>query len=159
MNKTIFIKILIVIGILLAGLLSSILIGQKVYAQMTANLDQGLKQIESEYSQTVAQRTDANALVKAGLHQADANVPDLALISLKRATQLQPNYRDGWLALGLAQLKTNDVKAALVSFQTAEKLDPINPKTYELLKIAYERLEDMAGAKTAQDKFDFLTKK
>jgi len=156
--NSILIKILTVAGVLLAGFLSSLLVAQKVYSRMTADINNGLAQIESQYSQELAQETDAEKLVKTGVRQSDVNLPALALISLNRATTIEPNYRDGWLALGLAQFKTGDTKAALDSFQAAEKLDPICAKTYELLKMAYEKLDDPASAQKAQEKWDFLTK-
>lgn len=158
--KPIVIKILIGIGILLLGLLMACLFIQTAHSRKTAELlDDNLKQIEAEYAQKVAQDNDAGKLTKSGLRQLNINLPNLALISLNRATQVQQNYRDGWLALGLAQLKTGDIKAALISFQAAEKLDPINAKTYELLKIAYEKLEDTASAQKASEKYEFLTKR
>lgn len=159
MNKFIIIKILIAIGILLLGLLASMIVFETAYSRLTAGLSESEKQVEKQIVAQIAQQTDAYKLTKNGLRQLNINLPNLALISLKRATEIEKNYRDAWLALGLAQLKTGDIKTALASFQTAEKLDPINAKTYEFLKIVYEKVGQLESAKVAQEKYEFLTKR
>ncbi len=158
--KPIVIKILIGLGILILGLIATLVALDTAKSRRSAVLlEEKARQIEAQFAQSVAKKNNAGELAKSGLRQLNINLPNFALTSLKRATEIQPNYRDGWLALGWVQFKTNDFPAALASFQTAEKLDPINAKTYELLKISYEKLEDAASAGKAAEKYDFLTKK
>lgn len=158
--KPFFIKLLITIAILLLILLAICIAMETVKSRgITQENAQRHQEILANYTAQVAQKTDAFALTKSGLHQLEINLPDLALISLKHATELNQNYRDAFLALGLAQFKTRDFKGALASFQAAERLDPIYAKTYEFLKITYEKLEDKESAQKAEEKYAFLTKR
>lgn len=158
--KPIVVKIIIGVAIFILGLIATCIALQTAHSQRDAKITQEFAaQILDNYKINVSKKIDAYALTKSGLRQLNINLPNLSLISLKRATEIEPNYRDAWLALGLTQLNTGDVKTALISFQTAEKLDPINAKTYELLKIAYGKLEDAGGSQKAEEKWKFLTKK
>lgn len=143
---------------MLLGLLATFIVMERAKSnQEIAEISRLNQEINDKYAQNVSQKTDASALAKNGLRQLNINLPNFALISLKRATDINQNYRDGWLALGLAQFRTNDFKNALASYRAAEKLDPIYAKTYELLKIAYEQIGDAASAAKAEEKYDFLS--
>lgn len=158
--KPILIKILIVIAILLLGLLASCITIEKVKSRkFAAEMARFHQEVLANYKAQVAQNSDAYYLTKTGLRQLEINLPDLALISLKHATEIKTDYRDAHLALGIAQFQTGDFTAALTSFQQAEKLDPIYAKTYEFLKITYEKLEDSAGAQKASEKHEYLSRK
>ncbi len=119
----------------------------------------GSQNLQKAYAQEIAESTDVNKLTQDGAKLAKGNQVESALINLKRATELEPKYRDAWVWLGYSQLKNYEPEEALKSLQTAEKLDPINPTTYQYLVIAYQQTGDTGSAKKAQEKYDFLTKK
>lgn len=158
MFKT-FSKILLTLAILIIGLAIALMIFKISYSRQTEGIDTHIKEMENNYSQMVAKKTNVYTLTKIGLHQTDIGLTDMALISLHRATSLEKNYRDSWLALGLAQIQKMDYVSALTSLKIAEKLDPINPKTYELLNLVYQKMDNSELAQAAQEKYKFLTKK
>lgn len=158
-HRKLLIKILLAFAMLLLGLLATLGFIQTAHSRAEAEkLRAAEAQIIANYKANIDKKTDADALTKTGLRQLNINLPGLALITLKRAVEVQKNYRDAWLALGLAQFKTGDIGGALISFQSAEKLDPINAKTYELLRIAYETVGDASAAAKADEKYKFLSK-
>jgi len=114
--------------------------------------------LQKAYAQEIAESTDVNKLTQEGAKLAKGNQVDAALINLKRATELEPKNRDAWVWLGYSQLKNKEPEEALKSLQTAEKLDPINPTTYQYLVIAYQQTGDTDSAKKASDKYEYLTK-
>lgn len=153
------IKLLFIFGILLFGFGVSLFIYQSVYAQELKSINSEHEKQLADYKKLIETKTDAYQLTLNGLRYLKKDMPDLALLSLARSTEIDKNYRDGWLALGLAQLESADYKSALSSFQEAEKIDPINAKTYEYLKIAYEKLDQTESAQKAQEKYEYLTRK
>ncbi len=153
-----FTKLLIILSILLFGLSLSLVVFKVTYNNQTKDIKTKNQQILDQYSNNIKTENDAYKLTVAGLHQLDVNLPDLALISLKQATVANPSYRDGWLALGSAQFDTANFNNALISFQTAAKLDPIFPETYRLLQITYNKLGQNDASKLAQTKYELLAK-
>jgi len=153
-------KILIGVGILLLGILATCVVIETARSRKaSADSLTAQQNFEAEYAKIVSQKTNAYELVQTGLRQSEINLPAFALISSTRATEIKTDYRDAWLALGLAQFRQSDFPAALTSFQKAEKLDPIYAQTYEFLRFAYEAVEDQASAQKAAEKYAFLTKK
>ena len=154
--KTRFISLTL---ILLIGLAASVLIYNITYTKLTQDLPNYQQKIEAQYAQQISTSTNAYNLTKSGLRQFNANMPTLALISLKQATKTDPNYRDGWISLALVQIELKDYSSAIETLKNAEKIDPIFPKTYELLTLCYTKTNNPDLAKAAQTKFDFLNKK
>jgi predicted Zn-dependent protease len=128
------------------------IIENKAFPAHTSN------QLEKAYAADIASLTDINLLMDLGQKLLYGNQTEAAIINFKRVTELQKNYRDGWLYLGIAELKNNDPFEALKNIQTAEKLDPINALTYQYLAIAYEETGDAGEAQKAKDKMNYLTK-
>jgi len=115
--------------------------------------------LNKQYAQEIESQTNVNFLMDMGYKLLNGNQTDAAIVNFKRVTVLEKNYRDGWLYLGIAQLKNNQAGEALSNLQTAEKLDPINPQTYEYLIIAYEKTDNQEAAQKAREKYDFLTER
>ena len=115
--------------------------------------------LEQEYAEKIAVMKDVNALMESGWRLLSGNQIQSAIINFQRVTQLEKNDRDGWLYLGIAQLKNNQADEALANLQTAEKLDPINLQTYEFLIVAYQQTGDTEAAQKASEKYNFLIKK
>lgn len=153
-----FIKLLFIFGLLLFGFGVSVFLYQSTYNQEMKIIKNSREKQLVDYKKVIDTKTDPYILTVNGTRYLKKNLPDLAIISLERTTQIEKGYRDGWLALGLAQLELADYKSALSSFQEAEKIDPINAKTYEYLEIAYKKLEQSDSAARAQTKYEFLTK-
>lgn len=152
-------KTLIIISIPLLGALASFAIFAFSYNYQTKNLSGKITQMEQAYAKKVSTEKDAYKLTINGLRQAHSNLANLATISLTRATELEPNYRDAWLAKSACELKMFNTSAALESAKIAEKIDPIHPQTYELLKEIYTQIDNEPLAQAAKTKLDFLTKK
>jgi len=117
------------------------------------------KKLEKTYAAEIESHSDVNALMTSGLQLLRGNQINCAIINFKRVTELEKNYRDGWLYLGIAELQNSDPETALISLQAAEKLDPINPLTYQYLTMAYEQTDDIDSAQKAREKYEYLTKK
>jgi tetratricopeptide (TPR) repeat protein len=152
-------KILIFVCVILIGAFTSLICYKQTYQNLTTDLKTKEKLAVFYYEQAINNRTDAYTLTKTGLRQLDTNMPELALISLKRATVAAEDYRDGWLGLGLAQFETGDYINAAESLKVAEALDPINSKTYQLQEATYLKLKQKDLSQTAKTKADFFGKR
>mmetsp|Transcript_41228 Transcript_41228/g.53190 ORF Transcript_41228/g.53190 Transcript_41228/m.53190 type:complete len:96 (+) Transcript_41228:52-339(+) len=56
-----------------------------------------------------------------------------AILASKEAVSLRPEWSEGWLTLGRAQLNLGEPSLALESLSTASKLDPNNSEIQEEL--------------------------
>lgn len=155
---------IVTISLILIFSAAIIFMGSKVYVKATENNRQSISSannnaLNKQYAQEIASQTNVNSLMDTGYKLLNGNQVEAAILNFKRATVLEKNYRDGWLYLGIAELKNNQAEEALPNIQTAEKLDPINIQTYQYLIIAYEQTGDKEAARRAQEKLNFLTKK
>lgn len=157
-KANLFIKILIIIAVLTVGYFVTRALVNAVVGNENKKIESQIKDFENRYALQVNQETNAYTLVARGLRQTKNNNLNLALINLKKATELDPKYRDAWLYLGVAQLKDNNPALALKSLKSAEAIDPIEPAIYQFLTIAYEQNGSSADAKLAQEKYYYLTK-
>ena len=66
-----------------------------------------------------------------------------AILAAKEATNLRPDWGDGWLTLGRAQLNLGEPSMAIESFEKVLKIDPNN----------IEAQEDYQNAKQVEEKF------
>ena len=156
-TKDLSFKLLFVLAVLLVGITASFLVYSLLCSHWTKETE--TNQYQKAYIQNLTQETDVNVLAGRSLKLIKAQQVDWAILTLKKAVEIQPGYRDAWVLLGYIQLLSSDNNSALESLKAAEKLDPINPKTYELLKITYEKLNDQDSAQKAEEKFEYLTKK
>jgi len=154
----------VTISLILIFSAAIIFMGSKVYANAMENNWQSISStnndaLNKQYAQEIKGQTNVNSLMDTGYKLLNGNQVEAAILNFKRVTVLEKNYCDGWLYLGIAELKNNQAEEALPNIQTAEKLDPINIQTYQYLIIAYEQTGDKEAAQKAQEKYDFLTKK
>ncbi|MCX6806984.1 MAG: tetratricopeptide repeat protein [Candidatus Berkelbacteria bacterium] len=73
----------------------------------------------------------------------------LAIIELKKATELDSEYRDAYIYLGKAYLQQSDFNKAEESLKKAAEIDPINAETYHLLSKTYQKLKNQDKADKA----------
>jgi tetratricopeptide (TPR) repeat protein len=75
-----------------------------------------------------------------------------AEIAAKIALELQPNWRDGYLMIGAAQLEQKEYQDAQSSLEMATKLDPTHAPTHQLLAALFNQTghQDAANQETAK---------
>lgn len=112
---------------------------------------------KEQFREQIANQTNAYEACRLGINFDKGQLDDLALLSFIKATDLDHEYRDAWLLRGQSELKNNQPEEALKSLKKAEELDPIHPRTYELLAIAYEATGDTQAAAKAKEKYEYLS--
>lgn len=148
---------IVVLVVLIIGYLGSRTVGNLYYNRLMKS-DSALGEFQKHYQEKIALETDSFELAKMGMTFLKSGENELALVCFERATQMDPNWRDGWVWRGYTELKLNKPQAALVSLKTAEKIDPIYPLTYQLLVLAYQQNGDKENAQLAQAKLTYLSK-
>jgi len=154
-------RLLIIFGILVFGYFGAQIVASFYFDRLMSNYAKPLQNFTEYYQNKVNLETDPYKLTRLGGSLLKANqkhADDLAYSALKKSTELDPKWRDGWLARGYGELKFGQPKEALASLKKAEEIDPIYPFTYELLSIAYQATGDETSAKFAQEKVTYLNK-
>ena len=150
------VRIVAVIGFLIIAYFG-IQIGAGLYSQKLIKAYSGpAEELKNSFRAEISEQTDAYGAAKMGTQFAQAQNNDLASLAFQKATDLDPEYRDGWVGRGQAELQNNQPEEALESLKRAEEIDPINPRTYELLAIAYRATDDEEAAKKAEEKWKYL---
>ncbi|MEM7144998.1 MAG: tetratricopeptide repeat protein [Verrucomicrobiota bacterium] len=75
---------------------------------------------------------------------------DAAIIKYRRCTELDPDFFDGWHALGMALLKTGDVKEAIGAGLKATTLKPNDLLAWTSLSQMYVQDQQIAEAENAK---------
>lgn len=150
-------RILIVLAAIFIAYFGARLVGSLYYNHLTSG-NSPLEDFKNQYIEKIKLETDPYELGKMGMTFLRSNQNDLALECFKKATVLDPLWRDGWVWKGYTELKLNDPKLALESLKKAESIDPIYPLTYQLLVIAYQQTGDTDSATSAQEKLVYLSK-
>jgi len=150
-------RIIIIIAALVIGFLGSRLIGALYFNHLMAK-DSSLGNFQKHYQEQINLETDPYRLAKMGMIYLYNENNDLADECFKKATELDPGWRDAWVWKGYTELKLHKPKDALASLKVAEKIDPIYPLTYQLLVIAYQQTGDNQSAQFAQEKLAYLSK-
>ena len=148
----------IVIIALMIGIFLSQLMAKNTYNKIIAEADRSTRNFEEVYSLQINQENDAYELTRLGSKQIKSGQFKIATITLEKAAQLEPKYRDAWLFLGMANLKNNEAQKAIESLLKAEIIDPINPETYKLLSLAYKQSNQNELAQKAEEKQNYLEK-
>lgn len=151
-----FYKIWLIIGVLFVGAAVSLICYQVILSRESTVSSLQERALLDQYRRQISTETNAYKLTVSGLRQFDHNLPEMSLITLKRATESDKNYRDAWIALGIAELEVRSATEALDSLKVAQTIDPIHAETYKYMGIAYERLADQEGIKLCQDKQKML---
>ena len=107
--------------------------------------------------QTAAQKDTAKSanseadLYKAALKLMDSSKYEEAIVPLKKAVKLKPDYIEAWNKLALAKLKTKDYKGAEKDLKSALKIAPDNFESRKNLGIVYYENQKFKEAKAAID--------
>jgi len=157
-TKYLVTRLLIVFGILVFGYFSTRIVASLYFDRLMANYNTPLQEFSEYYQTKVNLETDPYKLTRLGRSLLKANQNDLAYSALKKSTELDSKWRDGWVWRGYGELKLSQPKEALNSLKKAEGIDPIFPFTYELLSIAYQATGDETSAQFAKEKVTYLEK-
>lgn len=152
-----FTRVVIWLVVIAIGFLGSRIIGNLYYNHLM-KLNEPIQDFRKNYQEQINQENDPFKLAKFGRVLLKTGSLDLAWRAFSKTTELDAGWRDGWVARGFAELKLNKTKEALDSLKIAEKIDPINPLTYELLSVVYERIGDAKSSQFAREKFEYLNK-
>jgi len=82
-----------------------------------------------------------------------------AVVAAEVALKLQPNWRDGYLMLGSAQLSAKDYPKAQTALERALALDPIYPPTHQLFATLYSATGQKEAASAETEKAISLSEK
>ncbi len=118
----------------------------------------GWEPVLRSYAKTLAAAYDEYALFPEspethlqtliGRALADVQECELALPMLNQVTQIQTDYRDGWMVQGFCELSTERTTEAVHSLEQAYQLDPEKPEIQYFLARAYGATGDHNGAVT-----------
>lgn len=83
--------------------------------------------------------------------------PEISLPILKEVTYNWPDYRDGWVMLGTIYLAIDNLEQAEKSLMVAQDIDPVYPKTFELLGQLWQEKGDPIKAAEFYNKAKILS--
>ena len=147
-------RLILIGGVLFVGFFSSKYLVNLLYTNET---NKNFSILAARYDEQIAQETDPYKLAKYGMSFLQNEDNETGLKCFQKVTQLDGEWRDGWVWKGYAELKINESKKGLISLKKAEKIDPIYPLTYQLLTIAYQQTGDFESAKFSQEKLVYLS--
>jgi len=82
---------------------------------------------------------------------------DDAVEKYRRCVELEPDFFDGWHALGMALMKTGHFKEAIEAGKTAVELQPNDQLAWSSLSLFYVRDNQIAEAEAAGAKARILS--
>ncbi len=91
----------------------------------------------------------ADDLYEAGTAALQAGKTATAIPLLKRATELQPKFKQAWDALGLAYMQSGRLEDAVTAFRKQIEQNPADERASDYLGIALDRLQRDDEAATA----------
>ena len=100
---------------------------------------------------------DMNSLYKRGLTYISMNEFEKAVPDLKKVTQENPKFYNGFMGLGNAQYSSGDYKTAVETYSQAKKLNSNDKQVYVNLALTYTALKDKSNARKNYEKFKELT--
>ena len=124
--------------------------------------DQIISDLHAKFEETIKKSSkNSNELTIYGQKLLESNQTEWAVIVLNEAVSRDPNYRDASLYAGYAYLKlaesnNNSIELnnlAIDYLKKAGEIDPIYPKTFELLTIAYQNIDDDENSNLCYNKF------
>lgn len=117
----------------------------------------------SAYSQTVSHAKDARSLARVGEKLLVKGMPRFAVLHFKRASELDPNYRDaayGWAYALLQEKKESLTEADLQEIHTAinraEAIDPLYIPVLKLKLFLAELEQDQSVINATQARLQLL---
>lgn len=148
-------KLLLALGALIIGLVIISTISNVVYKLNTRDLPRPEELIYPAYEERVKHETEVTKLAKSADGLTKKQMFAYATLNFKRASELDPNYRDmayGW-AYALLQTKNTllsqtDLEEIRTAIERAESVDPLYPPVLELKKLLAD-LENNQDIKTS----------
>ncbi len=121
------------------GLAGSRLVSGQVYRWGTRNLTSPDALVLPAYGEFVAQQTDVDALSRQGRRLLEKNLPGYAALLFRRASELDPNYRDAAYAWAYAVLQANPNQLSLGDrqdiHQAINQIEKVDPHYLPMLKL------------------------
>lgn len=124
-------------------------------AEQTA-LDTEKKQIEESARSRITSRAEAVTVWQEAMGQNQAYGAEVAA---RLALEYQPNWRDGYLMLGAAQIAQREYEEALKTLLQAQSIDPTYPPTHQMLAEVYKKTGDTTRADSETQKAIALSEK
>jgi tetratricopeptide (TPR) repeat protein len=100
---------------------------------------------------------DINSLYSRGTDYMRIGEYKKAVPDLKKVTEQNPKFFNGFMELGDACYYSNDYECAIEGYSKAKKLNSNDKQVYVRLALAYTALKDKSGAKKNYEKFKELT--
>lgn len=137
-----------VILLLLAGYLWSHKLSDQYLQRSIAEINQSLTDQRPKVVARIEEKNDPLELINIGRKFLSAGNPTFAIIPLEKATELSPDFRDGWYLLGYSYLQAaNEIiepkkvsdkeelkEKAVAALKAAQKIDPAHEPTEILLR-------------------------
>lgn len=140
-------------------------LGEK--SKAVADLSKGAKLFENKgnYNQAVLCYSqilnlnpgDLNYLFSRGQDYIHTGDYDKATSDLKKVTEQNPKYLNGFVELGNAQYKAEEYKGAAETYTKARRLAPNSRQIYVRLALTYTALQNKSEARKNYEKFKELT--
>ncbi len=100
---------------------------------------------------------DQNTLYNRALDYIKIGEYEKAVPDLKKVTDKNPKFFNGFMQLGSAQYYSEDYQGAVDTYAKARKLNPNDKQVYVRLAITYAAMKDKSEAKRNYEKFKELT--
>ncbi|MFY9484538.1 MAG: hypothetical protein WAP74_02855 [Patescibacteria group bacterium] len=106
----------------------------------------------------VTESQDSRGLVLGGRKFVEEGKLELAEVAFKRATEVDPKFRDAWLHLGIIRLALRKNFEAEVALRRAKAVDPLHTETYRQLIKLYETTGNKEAAANARKGLETVSK-
>ena len=125
-------------------------------AAQKAALEAEKQNIENDIRGRAATRATAVAVWESEMQNNQAYGAEVAA---RLALEYQPNWRDGYLMLGAAQIAQREYDPALKTLLQAQAADPTYPPTHQMLAEVYKKTGDTTRADAETQKAIALSEK
>ncbi len=158
-----FIKVALAVGVLLVGFLAIKFVSHAVYTLETKRIISTEDIIFPGYKQKVQKETDVSKLARVANNLSQKNLYTYASLNFKRASDLDPNYREmayGWAYAILhatnGKLSPQDLTDLHTALTRAEAVDPLYKPTLELKKLIAQLENDKDAQAQADQRLKLL---
>lgn len=137
---------------LVLGLMLLVGCGEKSWVAPVASTPASSPAVILKVMPSLGDRKKAGDLRYEGLRQRQQGQMDAAILTMQKATSLDPTNLSGWVLLGWTQHLAGQSTAAIASLQSALKLDPNHVPALNALGIVYLVAGDLPKAITTHQK-------
>lgn len=153
----------LLIAAFLVGLFGVRLLSGAVYALNTRHLPTDKDVVYPAYEAKVSQATDSPKLALSGKKLLEKQLDAYAVLNFKRASDLDPTYRDAAYGWAYALLKNkpetltqSDLQSLHTAIDRAEKVDPLYVPVLKLKKMLADLEHDSQTAQAAQKRIELV---